>query len=576
MLIVSTSSFLSGQEIDQSFLDSLPEDIRKDVLERIENTDDREQDVYRSLQASSVIYKDEDEDDENFEDLEIFGESFFDSVQTSFMPINAPNFDDSYILDFGDVLEIQLVGQNDSIDSYLIARDGSINISDIGKIYVSGLSLGNASALILQKVEKAYIGTRAYITLINVRDVNVLISGDAYNPGVYTLNGNSDILHAITVAGGISEYGSYRDIRLVRDNKIVSKLDLYDILINGQYSSRERLRTGDIIFIGPKKHHVAVDGAFNRPAIYELLEDQNLGDAINYANGINNISDLSNISLYRILDGKIESLPIASLSQFNKIKSYDGDRIFVRKHSFRSVKIAGSVLKPGNYLMTEGDTITDLIEKAGGLTENAYPFGAVYINKEAQVIGEKASEVLYQEFIDNMIGIMESSPSGEVNFASLINMVQDIRNEKPQGRIVVDIIDDSGTNPVYVQNEDYLFIPEKNNNVFVFGEVSKDGSVLYKNSENIEYYLNQSGGIKDSADRKSIYVLYPNGNSERVFLNKNIFARQSLDIKIYPGSVIFVPRKIDNQVAARLTAQAYASILGNIGVSLASLSVLND
>ena len=137
MLIVSTSSFLSGQEIDQSFLDSLPEDIRKDVLERIENTDDREQDVYRSLQASSVIYKDKDEDDENFEDLEIFGESFFDSVQTSFMPINAPNFDDSYILDFGDVLEIQLVGQNDSIDSYLIARDGSINISDIGKIYVS-------------------------------------------------------------------------------------------------------------------------------------------------------------------------------------------------------------------------------------------------------------------------------------------------------------------------------------------------------------------------------------------------------------------------------------------------------
>ena len=101
------------------------------------------------------------------------------------MPINEPNLDSSYILDFGDVLEIQLVGQTNSTEEYMVNRDGSISIDDFGKIKISGLKLGDAIELIESKISASFIGTRALISLTNIRDVNVLVSGNAFNPGVY-------------------------------------------------------------------------------------------------------------------------------------------------------------------------------------------------------------------------------------------------------------------------------------------------------------------------------------------------------------------------------------------------------
>ena len=108
----------------------------------------------------------------------------------------------AYILDFGDIIEIQIIGQIESIDTYLIGRDGSINIPDVGKFNLSGISMSDASSLIKAKVSNAYIGTEAFVSLNSIRDINVLVSGNAFNPGVYTLSGNSNLLHAVAVAGG--------------------------------------------------------------------------------------------------------------------------------------------------------------------------------------------------------------------------------------------------------------------------------------------------------------------------------------------------------------------------------------
>jgi polysaccharide export outer membrane protein len=139
-------------------------------------------------------------------------------------------------LDTGDVLNIQLVGQKDTIDDYIVGGDGSISLEDVGKVIIAGMSLGEASSLIKAKINSAYIGTEAFISLSEIRDVNVLVTGNAKNPGIYTLTGNSNILHAISAAGGISEFGSYREINLIRNDKIVESLDVYKLLINGQYN----------------------------------------------------------------------------------------------------------------------------------------------------------------------------------------------------------------------------------------------------------------------------------------------------------------------------------------------------
>ena len=488
------------------------------------------------------------------------------------MPISTPNLDDSYVLDFGDVLRIQLLGQQDSTDSYRLERDGSINLPDIGQINLAGLSLGEASKLIKSKVNQAYIGTDSFISLENIRDVSVLLAGDVFNPGVYTLNGSSNMLHALNVAGGIGGFGSYRSIKLIRNEKVIETLDIYDILIEGKSTSKNRLRSGDIIFVDPRINVITIEGAFKRPFRYELLADENISNAISYANGITIDADLSNIFLYRILDREVKAIPIANISQFNNIVSRDEDRIFVRKNSFRNVKIEGAVIRPGNYKMLEGQNVFDLIEEAGGYTQNAFPAGAIYLNEEAKTINSNAIEKLYDDFIDGIIGTLQSS-GGELDIGPLVSLSQQIKDVEPNGRIIVDLLDDSFE--LIVRDKDTLIIPEKNNNVFIFGEVLSEGALLFKSGADLEFYLGEASGLRDQADAQSIFIMFPNGTTKQFNRKRNLFASKSQEIIIEPGSVIYVPKKIDDTLSSRLTAQAYATILGNVSLALASINSIN-
>ncbi len=590
---------LESQELSEAFASSLPEDIKKDILDRAGKDPEDEKETYRSSRFSSKVQKEEElvelkmrieEDLQELErrlssdkdlsyasdELELFGKDFFDSIQTTFMPINEPNLDSSYTLDSGDLLEIQIIGQVDTIDSYLISRDGSINIPDIGKLNLSGMKLEDATEYIKSKIENAYIGTEAFISLKNVRDVNILVSGNAFNPGVYTISGNSNILHAVNVAGGINEYGSYREIKLIRNNEVIEVLDIYEVLITGIFNLNKRLRSGDVVFVEPINNIVAINGAVKRPAKYELLDGQTLDHVINYANGITNSADLKNIFLDRILDGNLESLPIVSPNQFSSIKAMDGDTVYIREYSYRTVTVSGAVYKPGQYLMSNGDTIKDVIGKAGGYLDNAYPFGAVYENNIALEINKMAKEVLYEEFLDNIISLSQQNPSGNFDFSSIIGLTQDIKNAKPNGRVSIDLFSDSQESKIFVKDGDKILIPEKPNHVYIYGEVSSEGAIPFVEQSDVDYYVSKSGGYKRYADKKSIYILHPNGDTQKFSKDRNIFANQPYEIKLYPGSVIFIPRELDDSAARRLSAQAYVSILGNIGVALASLSAIDN
>ena len=566
LLLLTPFFYISAQEFNEAYLESLPEAVREDIKERMDQQKASEKASYRRLsETDSGIKKTPNGDD-------VFGSQFFNSMQTSFMPISTPNLDDSYVLDFGDVLRIQLLGQQDSIDSYRLERDGSINLPDIGQIKLAGLSLGEASKLIKSKVNQAYIGTDSFISLENIRDVSVLLAGDVFNPGVYTLNGSSNMLHALNVAGGISGFGSYRSIKLIRNEKVIETLDIYDILIEGKSTSKNRLRSGDIIFVDPRINVITIEGAFKRPFRYELLADENISNAISYANGITIDADLSNIFLYRILDGEIKAIPIANISQFNNIVSRDEDRIFVRKNSFRNVKIEGAVIRPGNYKMIEGQSVFDLIEEAGGYTQNAFPAGAIYLNEEAKTINSNAIEKLYDDFIDGIIGTLQSS-GGELDIEPLVSLSQQIKDVEPNGRIIVDLLDDS--TELIVRDKDTLIIPEKNNNVFIFGEVLSEGALIFKSGAELEFYLGEASGLRDQADAQSIFIMFPNGTTKQFNRKRNLFASKSQEIIIEPGSVIYVPKKIDDTLSSRLTAQAYATILGNVSLALASLNSIN-
>jgi protein involved in polysaccharide export with SLBB domain len=479
-------------------------------------------------------------------------------------------------LDIGDVLQVQLVGQNDYIDDFPVNSDGSISLPDIGKITIAGLSLNDASQLIKSKINAAFIGTEAFINLSQIRDVNILVTGNAEYPGIYTLTGNSNILHAISAAGGISEFGSLREINLIRDNNVIESLDIYDLLIEGKYNIKKRLRSGDIVFVQSRKNIVTVNGAVNRPAKYEALDEQNLYSIINYANGISRNADRKNISLERILDGTLKTIPVRNDRQFETIEAEDGDLIYVREYPFRQAKISGAILKPGTYTMAEGETINDLIQKAGGYTENAYQFGAVYLNEDAKKINELSQEVLYQEFLDNILRLSEQNVMG-VDLTPMIALTKEINNTEANGRVVIDLLNEETIGRYYVKDGDELIIPETNNNVYVYGETSSQGAIMFSENKDVEYFVSKSGGFKKFADTNSIYILHPNGESQLYRSKRNIFeSRPKEQIEIYPGSIIFVPRELDDSAPRRIATQAYVQILGSLGIALASLSALND
>ena len=595
-LLVAT---LNTQELDSSFLNSLPEDIKKDLMEKNSEQGLNSQENYKPYLYSSKLNQAEElirlkerleldlielerrinSDDALIIDdgLKLFGSDFFNTFQTSFMPTNEPNPDSDYSLDTGDVLNIQLVGSRDSIGNYIIGGDGSISLKDIGKVIIAGMSLGEASSLLKSKINSAYIGTETFISLSEIRDVNVLVTGNAKNPGIYTLTGNSNILHAISAAGGISEFGSYREINLVRNNKVIESLDVYNLLINGQYNLKKRLRSGDVIFVEARKSIVTIEGAVYRPAKYEVLDGQNLDSVIKFANGIKRTADLQNVSLERILDGALKTIPIVNKSQFKSISALDGDLIYIREHPYREAKISGAVMKPGTYIISADETINDLVDKAGGYTKNAYLYGAIYINEDAKKINKKANDVLYQEFLDNIIAVSQQNISGNFDLTAMVQLTKEIKDNDVNGRVIIDLQDEESLNLYSVMEGDSLFIPEINNVVYVYGETSSEGAVMYSENKSIDHYVIKSGGFKRFADKKSIYILYPNGESQLYSAKRNIFeSSPKSEISIKPGSIIFVPRELDESTPKRLAAQAYVSILGNLGIALASLSSINN
>ena len=599
MLSFLLTASLNSQELDSSFLDSLPEDIQKDLMEKNSKQGLNSQENYKPYLYSSKLSQAEelitlkerleldlkelerrlsfDNDFTVNDGLKLYGSDFFNTFQTSFMPTNEPNPDSDYFLDTGDVINIQLVGQKDKINDHIVGGDGSISLEDIGKVIIAGMSLGEASSFIKSKVNSAYIGTEVFISLSEIRDVNVLITGNAKNPGIYTLTGNSNILHAISAAGGISEFGSYREINLIRNDKVVESLDVYKLLINGQYNLKKRLRSGDVIFVEARKSIVAIDGAVYRPAKYEVLDGQNLDSVIEFANGIKRTADLQNVSLERLLDGTLKTIPIVNKSQFKTITALDGDLVYIREHPYREAKISGAVFKPGSYTMAPNESLNDLIQKAGGYTNNAYLLGAVYINEDAKEINKKAKDILYQEFLDNIISVSQQNISENFDLTPIVQLTKEIKDNQSNGRVVIDLQDQETLDLYSVKENDSLYIPETNNVVYVYGETSIEGAVMFSENQTAEYFIKKSGGYKKYADKESIYVLHPNGESQLFSSKRNIFeSSPQSSTTIYPGSIIFVPRELDEATPRRLAAQAYVSILGNLGIALASLSSINN
>ena len=562
------TTIVYSQELDNAYLESLPEDIRQDVLDKMTEKEVEEKPAYR--RPSTMINKPNDKGSIRF------GARIFDMMQTSFMPINEPNFDSTYTIDFGDTLDLQLIGQINSIEELSVKRDGSINIPEIGKVFVSGLSLESAYSIIKNKISNAYIGTEAFVSLSNIRDIQILITGNAYNPGIYTLNGNSNLLHALSMAGGIDEDGSYRKIDLIRDDRVVSSIDLYDIFIEGKSGFGQRLRSGDSILIRPAGNLATISGAVKRPGTYELKSGETLLNLFNYGNGYNSSANESTLRIERLVKEDVNFIKISDLNELSTIEPLPGDRLNVRSYIRKRVKITGAVKTPGTYIISKGETLSTLIKKAEGYNDDAYPFAGILNNKKTLLINEDAVEKLYTSFVQKLI------TKGDALFASesLPFILEELKKSSISGRVKAEFdIDVIRANPVLdtaLSDGDEIIIPILTQQVYIYGEVNNPGTLRYAAGKKINTYLNASGGLLESADINNLFIIHPNGEINRLSNKRlSLLNNRSNDILVYPGSVIYVPRTIVGRDPS-MVAAIWAPIVSALALSITSLSVLNN
>ena len=306
IVTIFTSNLLSQNiptDLAEEFLEGLPPSVRGEIEVQNDLALDKElESLFRadtSIEKNKVILQkirdqlnaienrfSEDADDSD-DELQIFGSSFFQTLQSSFMPVNLPNMGPEYILDVGDKLNLLLTGSVSDMLEISVMRDGSVLIPDFGKVNIAGKSLDAAEKIISSYINETSVGVSSFLTLSSVRDVQVLMLGGVVSPGIYTVSGGSSILSVLNVAGGIAPNGSYRKIELRRNGITIDTIDLYDIFVFGNYSLSNTLRSGDTVFVHPKSFEVPVSGGVSNPAIFEALPNETASDIIRYSGGFN-------------------------------------------------------------------------------------------------------------------------------------------------------------------------------------------------------------------------------------------------------------------------------------------------
>lgn len=594
-IVLLFSSILSSQEFDEDFLNSLPANIRKDFEAQFESDLETENQFIPSPEtrldnlesalenAKSVLQKIEDEISRNNlkkgKFYKRFGEDYFTSFQTTFVPLNEATFNPNYVLDFGDMLSIQLIGAEGGESLSRVQRNGNIVIPNLAPINVAGLTLKQASEIISTKVSESLIGARAFVSLDQLRDVTVLIVGQASKPGMYTLSGASTILSLLSSAGGINENGSYRDIQLKRDKEIIETIDLYDVFSNGDLSFNAQLRSGDVILVNSKLNEVRVSGSFANEAIFEIRPDETLHDIFELADPLN-LSNISSIEINRFEDGNTKKIEL-NLSDANNFRLIDGDTIYAysvapRFEDIREVFLEGEVLTPGKYFLAKDSTVLDVIKQAGGYTSNAYPFGGIYLSARAAELQRDSKDKSY----DTLLRYLVSSP----RFSSilpaagnLVTILTLLRNYEPIGRIQTEfnlakLEQDPSLNRI-LENGDKIIIPPLSKEIHVFGEVMNPGSFSYNPSFNPRDYIKSAGELSKVADAQRIIIVEPDGSTRTIGQNYLFFFGS--DIDLYPGSTIYVPRQLGKLDGIDLASNV-APIISSVALSLASLNAINN
>ena len=513
--------------------------------------------------------------------LKQFGYDLFTSIPLTFAPVTDAPIPSDYIIGPGDVINILFFGKKSAEFSSQVTRNGNLNIPDLGPIPVAGLSFTELKENLLERVKTQMIGVKVSISLGELRSIRIFVLGDVHKPGSYTVNALATLTNAILASGGIKRIGSLRNIQLKRKGKVISRFDLYDLLLSGDTRADRRLLPGDVVFVPPVNTSVGVYGEVRRPAIYELKKGkENLEQLLSASGGVLPSARQTNVLIKSAKSRQGKTVFEFDLTTSNpkSFKLKDGDIVRVPpelEHNLDGIiTLTGEVKYPGVYSVTPGETLTSVIQRAGGFTKLAYLEGSVFTRNSLRRLEQERKETSLRELEKSEL-VKDRTLGVVTNMESLQLFIANARNMPSLGRMVIslaDIVDGNGPD-ITLKHGDSLTIPTRPHAVTVLGEVHHSTSHLFETLLTLDEYIDRSGGAKKNADLEQIYVIKASGSVVTANNKGNSFFRNSSQILISAGDTIVVP--IDTESASQMEIwTSVTQITSQVAITLASFKTL--
>lgn len=403
--------------------------------------------------------------------IKIFGHDIFRSQNLSFEPAMNIATPANYTLGAGDEVILDIYGASQFSGNFKISPDGTITIPNQGPINIAGLNVSQAQAKVQRAIGAHYQDSSIKLTVGQTRTITVNILGEVKTPGTYTLSAFATVFNALYLAGGITNLGTMREVKVSRNGHVITKVDVYDYIVNGRLTGNIMLRDNDVILVGPYLNLVKVEGKIKRPMFYEMKKAESLQSLLTFSGGFTGDAYKKKIRVERKTD---DGLTVHNVDEwdFNSFKLEDGDVAVIDTIISRyknTVQVKGAVFRPGYYKLDSNvNSVKTLIEQAGGLVEQA--------NTTRAVLRRVKADRTYQTLTINLASIIQGNAPDAI-----------------------------------LQNEDELIISSfekqfESQTVSIYGDVYKAGTYKYSEDETVEDLITEAGGLLESASLVNIEV----------------------------------------------------------------------
>ncbi len=421
----------------------------------------------------------------------VFGRDIFNNKDLTFEPDMNIATPQDYRLGPGDAVFIDIYGASQKTIESTVSPDGTVTIEGYGPVDIGGLTVEQANARLRSTLGSRYSSSKIRLTVGQTRTIMVNVMGEVENPGTYTLPAFATVFHALYMAGGTNDIGTLRDIKVYRNNRLVSTVDIYDYILNGKLTGNVRLADNDVISVGAYDCLVNITGKVKRPMFYEMKKNESVATLLKYAGGFTGDAYKKSVRLVR-KTGREYSVYNIDEFDMGAFQLADADSVSVDSILPRfsnMVEIKGAVFRPGMY-QVGGDinSVRSLIEKADGLREEAFTARAVMHRMKA----DRTLEVIPVD-VDGILA----------------------------GRVA----------DIPIQNNDVLFIPTKQEmmeeqTITIHGEVFYPGVYKYADNETLEDFVLQAGGLKQTASTVKVDV-------SRRMINPKAFTTDTIIARTY-------------------------------------------